>query len=115
MLPQAEAGVLFYAGHGLQVSGRNHLLPVDARLETRRDLDFGNRQSRFHSATDGSSIAKARPASFSRRDVCDNPLMQIWRVLMGTARPASAAGWRGSRPVLDTFIAYSTQPGNVAL
>jgi len=40
VLPQADTGVLFYAGHGLQVSGRNYLLPVDARLQTERDLDF---------------------------------------------------------------------------
>ena len=40
VLPQADTGVLFYAGHGLQVAGRNYLLPVDARLQTERDLDF---------------------------------------------------------------------------
>jgi uncharacterized caspase-like protein len=40
VLPQADVGVLFYAGHGLQVAGRNHLLPVDASLQTERDLDF---------------------------------------------------------------------------
>src|SRR5262249_34559336 len=40
VLPQADAGVLFYAGHGLQVAGRNHLLPIDAGLQTERDLDF---------------------------------------------------------------------------
>ena len=30
-LGNADAGVFFYAGHGLQVSGQNYLVPVDAR------------------------------------------------------------------------------------
>jgi uncharacterized caspase-like protein len=30
--------VAFYAGHGLQVGGRNYLVPVDARVEDERDL-----------------------------------------------------------------------------
>src|SRR5262249_47026973 len=29
-LSGAEAGVFFYAGHGMQVGGRNYLVPVDA-------------------------------------------------------------------------------------
>jgi len=39
-LGQADTGVFFYAGHGLQVSLQNYLVPVDAKLETERDLDF---------------------------------------------------------------------------
>src|SRR5262245_20626993 len=39
-LVDAETGLLFYAGHGLQVSGRNYLVPVDAQLGSERDLDF---------------------------------------------------------------------------
>jgi uncharacterized caspase-like protein len=31
-LADAEAGVLFYAGHGLEVGGVNYLVPVDAEL-----------------------------------------------------------------------------------
>ena len=40
MLAQADVALFYYAGHGLQISGRNYLVPVDARLETERDLDF---------------------------------------------------------------------------
>lgn len=31
---------LFYAGHGLQVSSRNYLLPIDAKRKEEADLDF---------------------------------------------------------------------------
>jgi uncharacterized caspase-like protein len=34
----AEVTVAFYSGHGVQVDGRNYLLPLDARLEQRADL-----------------------------------------------------------------------------
>ena len=36
----AKAAVVFYAGHGVAVDGRNFLLPVDARLSSERDMEF---------------------------------------------------------------------------
>ena len=36
----AETAVVFYAGHGLRYSGRNFLVPVDARLSTDQDIEF---------------------------------------------------------------------------
>ena len=39
-LDGAEVGVFFYAGHGLQVSGQNYIVPVDAQLRTPSALDF---------------------------------------------------------------------------
>src|SRR5580658_9476641 len=34
----ARVALLYYAGHGLQVDGRNYLIPVDAKLESASDL-----------------------------------------------------------------------------
>jgi uncharacterized caspase-like protein len=34
----ADVALTFYAGHGIQVDGRNYLLPVDAKLERRADV-----------------------------------------------------------------------------
>ena len=39
-LTNAEVGVFFYAGHGLQVAGKNYLVPTDAELGTPEALDF---------------------------------------------------------------------------
>ena len=36
----AEAALMFYAGHGIQVNGENYLLPVDTRLTSERALRF---------------------------------------------------------------------------
>jgi tetratricopeptide (TPR) repeat protein len=37
-LERADLAVFFYAGHGLQVGGKNYLVPVDAKLERPGDL-----------------------------------------------------------------------------
>jgi len=29
----SDAGIFFYAGHGLQVAGQNYLVPIDAKAE----------------------------------------------------------------------------------
>ena len=39
-LAGADVGLFFYAGHGLQVDGKNFLAPVDAKLQSDTDLDF---------------------------------------------------------------------------
>ena len=36
----ADAGVFYYAGHGLQVSGENYLVAIDASLKREADLEF---------------------------------------------------------------------------
>jgi tetratricopeptide (TPR) repeat protein len=37
---RADWAVVYYAGHGMEVSGVNYLLPVDAVLKTDRDIQF---------------------------------------------------------------------------
>uniref|UniRef100_UPI0028C3A4E8 caspase family protein n=1 Tax=Tahibacter sp. TaxID=2056211 RepID=UPI0028C3A4E8 len=39
-LQGAKVGLFFYAGHGLQVSGRNYLVPADAKIDNERSLPF---------------------------------------------------------------------------
>ena len=36
----SDVALLFYAGHSLQVDGKNYLAPVDVQLETPADLDL---------------------------------------------------------------------------
>ncbi|MEC9343475.1 MAG: caspase family protein, partial [Pseudomonadota bacterium] len=36
----AKIALMFYAGHGMQVGGRNYLVPVDAALREATDLSF---------------------------------------------------------------------------
>jgi uncharacterized caspase-like protein len=39
-LKGSDAGVFFYAGHGMQVAGQNYLIPTDAKAEAAETLDF---------------------------------------------------------------------------
>jgi len=109
----AEVALLFYAGHGLQVAGRNYLLPIDAKLADETDLHF--------EATDLEllfQLMNREPrVNLIFLDACrDNPLAKNLARSMGASR--STAVGRGLA-VADTsvgsFIAYATQPGNVAL
>jgi len=36
----AEFGVIYFAGHGMEVAGRNYLIPTDAALAAARDVDL---------------------------------------------------------------------------
>ena len=40
-LESADAGLFFYAGHGMEYQGRNHLFPMDAVLESEGDISIG--------------------------------------------------------------------------
>jgi uncharacterized caspase-like protein len=37
---QADWAMVYYAGHGIEVSGVNYLIPVDAKLAVDRDVEF---------------------------------------------------------------------------
>lgn len=112
-LPGSNVAMVFYAGHGLQVEGHNYLIPVDAELDEEMDLDF--------EATSLDLVLRQmereQRVNLVFLDACrDNPLAQNLARSMGTAR--STAVGRGLALVdssVGSFIAYSTQPGNVAL
>ena len=38
LLRNARTAAFFYAGHGMQVAGKNYAIPVDAKLESAADL-----------------------------------------------------------------------------
>lgn len=111
-LEGADAGVLFYAGHGLQVSGVNYLVPVDAQLLSAEALEF---ETVRLDAVQRVMEREAR-TSILFFDACrDNPLLTT---LARAMRTRSAEIGRGLAPVeggVGTLVSFSTQPGNVAL
>jgi len=34
----ADWAIVYYAGHGIEIGGTNYLIPIDAKLETDRDV-----------------------------------------------------------------------------
>jgi hypothetical protein len=106
----ADAALLFFAGHGLQVDGENYLLPVTARLQRRTDLRFEAVSLNEMLQLMDESGARIKIAIV---DACrDNPLARSFNrstrssVGSGLATPQVTA--RG------TLIAFATSPGDVA-
>ncbi|MGE0514223.1 MAG: caspase domain-containing protein [Hyphomicrobiaceae bacterium] len=113
-LEQADDGVLFYAGHGVQVGGQNFLVPVDAKLESERDLDFETVRLDF--ILRQMELGRENKTNLVFLDACrDNPLSRNLARSMGTRSAAVGRGLAQVQTGVGTFISYSTQPGNVAL
>ena len=113
-LATADTGLLFYAGHGLQVGGQNYLVPVDAALAVERDLDF--EAIRLDFILKQMELDRDGKTNIIFLDACrDNPLARNLARTMGTRSASIAQGLAEVKTGVGTFIAYSTQPGNVAL
>ena len=113
-LTKADVALFFYAGHGLQVGSQNFLVPVDAKLERERDLEFEAVKLDF--ILRQMEIDRDGKTSIVILDACrDNPLSRNLARSMGTRSVAIGQGLAAANTGLGTFIAYSTQPGNVAL
>jgi Caspase domain len=95
-------GMLYYAGHGLQLDWRNFMVPVDAKLSQAKDVP--------DQTVDLSLVIDAFKAAGNRMnivvlDACrDNPF----------AGTASGKGLAQLDAPPGTFLAYATAPGNVA-
>jgi uncharacterized caspase-like protein len=113
-LEDADDAVLFYAGHGLQVAGHNYLVPVDAGLRNERDLDFETVSLDF--VLKQMEVGREGKTNIVFLDACrDNPLARNLARSMGTRSASVGQGLAEVQTGVGTFIAYSTQPGNVAL
>lgn len=113
-LADADAAVFFYAGHGLQVSGQNYLVPIDARLESERDLDFEAVKVDF--ILRQMELDRETKTNIVFLDACrNNPLARNLARAMGTRAASLGQGLAQVQGGVGTFVAFSTQPGNVAL
>jgi uncharacterized caspase-like protein len=111
-LDRADLALFFYAGHGLQVAGRNYLVPTDAKLERAGDLNFD--------AIDVSFVLTQMEAekrvNLVFLDACrDNPLALSLSRSLGSRSVSVGQGLASVHSALGTMIAYATEPDNVAL
>lgn len=109
----AKISLFFYAGHGIQVNGRNYLIPVDAKLEDRTALDFETIESGkvFRYMTGGDKVALAF------LDACrNNPLTRRFVRSLGQASRSAVGRGLAAPTVADSglFIAFATAPNDVA-
>ena len=101
----ADVALFYYAGHGVQVSGANYLVPVSANPTREADVDF--------QMVDVNLVLRQMQGSGTRLNM----------VILDACRnnPFGARGLRASdgglaqmRAPEGTLISYATQPGNVA-
>lgn len=108
----ADMALFYYAGHGLQVNGQNYLAPIDARLGTENDLDFETIP--IHLIL--SAMERNTKTNLVFLDACrDNPLAKNLARSMGTRSLSVGQGLAKIGSGIGSLIAFSTQPGNVAL
>ena len=102
----ADVGVVFYSGHGMELDGNNHLIPIDARLQDER-------RGRSQSISLDLVRDAAAGAHFSMviLDACRNHIFPTM----------SRSGARGLAPIsvaarkTGQMLVYSTAPGRIAL
>jgi len=108
----ADVALFFYAGHGLQVNGRNYLAPVDARLADEADLEFET----LRLETILAQMERETETSLVFLDACrNNPLARNLARSMGTRSASVGRGLARVDTGIGTLIAFATEPGNVAL
>jgi tetratricopeptide (TPR) repeat protein len=111
-LEGADLAVFFYAGHGLQVGGKNYLVPIDAKLERPADLAL----DAVEVSTVLYQMEAERRVNLIFLDACrDNPLARSLARSLGTRSTSVGQGLASIQSAVGTMIAYATQPNNVAL
>jgi uncharacterized caspase-like protein len=103
-LADGGVGVFYYAGHGLQVRGRNYLMPVDAEIDSEAATRIA--------AVDVDLLLEQMAEAKNRvnvviLDACRNNPFE--RRLRGASRGLAAVD-----AARGTLIAYATAPGSVA-
>ena len=111
-LSGADVALFFYAGHGLQVEGKNYLLPTDARLASEGDVDFESLPVDLVIK----QMERDAKTSLVLLDACrDNPLARSLARNLGARSTQVGQGLAEVKVGIGTLIGYSTQPGAFAL
>ena len=97
-------GLFYYAGHGLQIKGRNFLVPINAQIKREEDASY--------MAVDASLVTDKMEGAKNRLnivilDACrNNPFAKSSR--------SSSGGLAQMEAPVGTLVAFSTAPGSVA-
>ncbi|MFJ7286094.1 caspase domain-containing protein [Pseudomonas sp. NPDC099000] len=105
-LYDADVGLFFFAGHGIQIEGANYLLAVDTKMDS--ELDAKHSAMKLDLVID--CLEKANTTtSVVILDACrNNPWERRWERSVAGNGLASVYAPRG------TLIAFATSPGQVA-
>jgi uncharacterized caspase-like protein len=113
----AGVRVIYYAGHGVQVKGRNYLLPVDTEIRAEDEVpaksaDLNELLDRLGAIRQGINIVildACRNNPFSGAEVLGPDGRRL------KFRGATPSGLAPVEAPLGSMVAFSTAPGGVAL
>lgn len=100
-----DVTMVFYAGHGIQIDGKNYMLPIDAQLNNKNDVAF--------EAVDVDKVMDILAESDDDKlnllilDACRNNPFKGWS-------RGGPEGLAGIHPPSGVLVAYSTSPGSYA-
>lgn len=103
-LRSGGVGIFYYAGHGMQIKGRNYLIPVGANVEREDEVAY--------SAVDAQAVldkmeAAGNASNIMILDACrNNPFTRSTR--------SGQAGLAQMDAPVGTLVAFATSPGAVA-
>jgi hypothetical protein len=107
---RADWGLVYYAGHGIEIGGVNYLIPIDAKLGNDRDVELEavplNQVLR--------SVERARKLRLVLLDACrDNPFVGQMRRTLATR--SVGRGLASVEPEAGTLVVYAAKHGETAL
>lgn len=109
----ADVALFFYAGHGLQLDGKNYLLPIDANLKSEIDVKLGGPIDVNVMLDQTMSTAKVKLVFL---DACrDNPFVEQISRSARTRSLTIKSGMAEMKSSEGTLLAFATSPGQVAL
>ena len=103
-LRRGAVGLFYFAGHGMQIKGRNYLIPVGANIEREDEVAYASLDAqavldKMESAGNGTNVMIL--------DACrNNPFARSFR--------SAAQGLAQMDAPVGTLVAFSTAPGSVA-
>ena len=116
---KSQVRLLYYAGHGVQLKGRNYLMPVDADVQTEDEIvqkgaDITELLERLGTLSGGVNVVVL--------DACrNNPFVPSLAQLSDSRRMRTrglgpqTSGLAPVQAPSGTLIAFSTAPGSVAI
>ena len=107
-LGNSDVGLVYYSGHGVEVKGKNYLIPVNADIKREYEVvDQAFDASQFLEMMDNIRGPNSKRVNILIVDACrNNELQKSWRSTNnGLARMDAPGG---------TFISFATAPGRVA-
>jgi tetratricopeptide (TPR) repeat protein len=117
--PHAKVTLIFFAGHGMQIDGKNYLVPIDARFASDKsitdeliDLDFIMAGLDDKLRANVIVLDACRDNPLTSRALVDSVASRSVAVRSGLAPQSglSSGGTQGA----GTLIAFATAPGQVA-